>query len=579
MPREAPRDKINKQYAFKKWGSFDSSANRQALGENDFSWLENLIQIGDANLQTLAGPSAILATTTPGDNIDNIFEANIGGVDYLIAFCLNGSAYKFATASNTLTKFAANNTFSPNNMTCAQWQASRIIINGPTGTWSYDGTTLVNLTANTVVTAKIDNGSGGAGTVLTVTLVSSGIVSTGQTVTGAGVSAGTVITGYGTGSGGTGTYTVSNSQNVGPETMTLLPAAVPTTGVDVATYAGRVWIASGRTIYFSAPGSFTDFTTASAGGSFIMSDQTLYSSVVCLLSANNYLYIFGPTSLDIVSDVRVASGTTTTLYTLTNISANVGTTYDLAIIPYLRSVVFMSNRGPYILAGAAPEKLGPNIDGIMPALNLTTISTATAQLNNQNVVLWGVTYADPILGQNRYLLIGYFDGKWFLASQGNSLTQICSGFYQGIPRIYATDTGNNFYRLFDNTSVGSAFKLQTPQWSMGDPTLDKQVMKLDIEATYPSGQITLTATTDTERGTTTNILSNISTAVWLTVGGVVSTWLTAGALTSTWSAAGYVDLMTDTTGFGKYYGFTITGSVPGIIFEGVLSEFIYRARW
>ena len=57
---------------------------------------------------------------------------------------------------------------------------------------------------------------------------------------------------------------------------------------------------------------------ADYGGSFIMSDQTLLGNIVCLYEANQYLYIFGRTSLDILSDVRIglAPGSFSTYITL-----------------------------------------------------------------------------------------------------------------------------------------------------------------------------------------------------------------------------------------------------------------------
>lgn len=68
-----------------------------------------------------------------------------------------------------------------------------------------------------------------AGTVLTITAMTSGTIVLGQTVVGAGVTAGTVITAFGTGTGGIGTYTVSVASAVGPlaltsGTFTVLPA-------------------------------------------------------------------------------------------------------------------------------------------------------------------------------------------------------------------------------------------------------------------------------------------------------------------------------------------------------------------
>jgi len=53
-----------------------------------------------------------------------------------------------------------------------------------------------------------------AGTVLTVTAVSTGVLAIGQVVSGSGTQGGTVITSLGTGTGGTGTYNVSTTQTV-----------------------------------------------------------------------------------------------------------------------------------------------------------------------------------------------------------------------------------------------------------------------------------------------------------------------------------------------------------------------------
>ena len=96
------------------------------------------------------------------------------------------------------------------------------------------------------VTASIGDGIGGAGTVLTVTAVISGVLAVGQTVTGEGVTAGTRITALVGGSGGTGTYTVNNSQNIA---STNIIAQVVTSGftsiTGPATFTGSI---SGTTL-------------------------------------------------------------------------------------------------------------------------------------------------------------------------------------------------------------------------------------------------------------------------------------------------------------------------------------------
>jgi len=73
---------------------------------------------------------------------------------------------------------------------------------------------------NVSCTGTIDNGSGSAGSTLTVTAVASGAVVIGQVLSGSGVTAGTQVVGYGTGTGGNGTYTVSVSQLVSSTTIT-----------------------------------------------------------------------------------------------------------------------------------------------------------------------------------------------------------------------------------------------------------------------------------------------------------------------------------------------------------------------
>jgi hypothetical protein len=71
-------------------------------------------------------------------------------------------------------------------------------------------------TSRAQVTGYIDDGAstGNAGTVLTVTAVTSGRLAVGQTLYGSGVTT-TTITALGTGTGGVGTYTVATSQESG----------------------------------------------------------------------------------------------------------------------------------------------------------------------------------------------------------------------------------------------------------------------------------------------------------------------------------------------------------------------------
>jgi hypothetical protein len=100
--------------------------------------------------------------------------------------------------------------YGPNPMVVGQWNHYKIPLNNQTaaqslgmGTGSFVGSI--------------------SGDTLTVTSVAAGgaTVQASSWITGPGVAPGTFITAVGTGSGGTGTYTVSPSQNVASQTLNI----------------------------------------------------------------------------------------------------------------------------------------------------------------------------------------------------------------------------------------------------------------------------------------------------------------------------------------------------------------------
>jgi hypothetical protein len=141
-----------------------------------------------------------------------------------------------------------------------------------------------NLPYQAVVTAKIDNGSGIAGTIMTVTGITSGTLAAGQTIGGSGVTSGTTIVNQLTGTAGsTGTYTVSISQLLTPA-GTVNANTIPTVGTGVyytiygnstTKYNGLV-LATAATIntitfnYPSDPGTYGTGTTKIISGAAVM---------------------------------------------------------------------------------------------------------------------------------------------------------------------------------------------------------------------------------------------------------------------------------------------------------------------
>jgi hypothetical protein len=88
------------------------------------------------------------------------------------------------------------------------------------------------------VTGGIDNGGGLAGTVLTVSAVTSGVIYIGAVISGTGITAGTTVTAFGTGTGGAGTYTVATSP---PSNQLVVPTTI-TSPVTVTVSTGARWV-------------------------------------------------------------------------------------------------------------------------------------------------------------------------------------------------------------------------------------------------------------------------------------------------------------------------------------------------
>jgi hypothetical protein len=129
-----------------------------------------------------------------------------------------------------------------------------------------DGTAVAGAAAGTVAGAVVTAVGGAvvtgaiAGTVLTVSAVTSGTLGVGSVLSGTGVTAGTTITALGTGTGGVGTYTVTPSQTAASTTITATNQILTVTGVTSGTLAiGQPISGSGVTAgsYISGLGTGT----------------------------------------------------------------------------------------------------------------------------------------------------------------------------------------------------------------------------------------------------------------------------------------------------------------------------------
>jgi hypothetical protein len=343
---------------------------------------------------------------------------------------------------------------------------------------------------------------------------------------------------------------------------------------DVASFQGRVWLSQGRTVFYSAAGQYNDFISVSAG-LIQITDDTLHSNISALVSANNFLYIFGDDSINVFSDVRVTS-TGNTLFTNTNVSASTGSTYYDGIFPYFRSLLFINDYGIFALIGATVSKISDALDGIFPLIDFTQpISGGQVLVNNILCAAFNVYYNDPVQGTRPIQLV-FFDKKWFVTSQGTikRVVPVSAG-----KKLYLYGTsGSNLLSLYTDSTASLNSTIKSALWPMQDTIRTKQALKFGIEATA-NITVAFNVTVDSEINTSpiynnTNLIywtnNSLTTISWINNSSSIITW---------WNGAPYHLYKSDAQQYGKYLGLTITSSSPSYTLNTMEMEYEQRVRF
>lgn len=524
---------------------------------------------------TLSGGQVANLTINNVARTNNVATINVASIHSLSVgdrVTINATTNTSLNASNTSVTAVVNTTaFSYTSV------GANIASVADTGTVSFPSatgvvgfTTFANATVGAVLTST---GTGYTSTpTVTITAAPGGGTNAAATaiVTG-GIVSQIIVTNPGAGYTSTPTITISG----GGATTNATAKAVLTTNpnVDIASFQGRVWIAQGRTVYYSAAGSYNDFVTVSAGN-ITLQDDTLHSNITGLNSANNFLYVFGEDSINVFSDVRVSS-TGLTSFTNTNVSASVGSKRINAIFPYFRSLLFMNDYGIYALVGATTTKLSDSLDGIFPLIDFTQpVNAGQVLLNNILCAAFNFTYNDPVQGA-RSLQAVFFDKKWFLTSQG-TLTYVTTVPTAGGIGLYAT-AGTNLVKLYSNSTANISSNLTSALWPLTDIIRDKQALKLGIEATT-SNAVILSTTVDSEYQSSP-VYTLTNNVTWTNNISSIIPWTNNSLATVGWVRTGYELFKSDAQQYGKYLGYTITSTSPNFVFNTLELEYELRARF
>jgi hypothetical protein len=568
-------------FVAKDFKGINSTNNRTAIGEGEFSWLENTQPIGFGNVRIVNAPDTI-DTVTFANTVTYMASANIQNTEFLFAFQQDGSAQYVNIENNTQGNLAAANTFSNSNVQIVQWKNERILIIDPAnGYKTWDGTDLVDI--GSVGSVTINDG-GSNYTNVTVTFSApdqtGGVQAVGEAVTLANTISEIIVTEPGTGYTSPPSITITDA---GGSNANVTCTLFDQSGTGIATFSGRVWIAEERTIYYSGlrGQEYNDFISVSSGFE-TLKDSTLRTNIAAIIAANNFLYIFGGDSINVFSDVRVNSVTGDTLFTNTNVSASIGSGFKYAIFPYFRSMLFLNRYGVYALVGATTTKISDSIDGVFTDIDFSLpITSGQVLINNILCAAWTFVYNDA--GTPRTIQLVFFDRKWFVTSQGSTITRTASATLAGNIIMYGT-AGTDLIKFYSSTTTGIDWELETALWPMGDPIRDKQALKVGLEATLGGAFASLQAFIDSENQQSAAI-DFANTIFWVNNVGTVIPWINTSSQQIGWTSqggsvtSGYFLYRSDAKMYGKYLGLTVTGNTTPFTINGFQLEHELRARF
>ena len=649
----------------KQFKGLNTKANRTAIGEDEFSWLENAQPVGFGNLKIVPAQSIVKDSGNNSvifsNTVTHFASASLNITDYVLAFLSDGSAEYFNVTTGTKGNVAVANTFSNAGIQVSQYNNDHILIlDQSKGLYQWDGNNtttigsvgliaMVNygsgyntapsvtlsgpdevggvraeavcaVTGNVVSYVTLTNAgsgytnasnltvsfAGGNGTnasaIAEILTFAQGTVATAVVNGGSGYNNGTTAVTF-SGGGGTGAAATAiirnnavsvvvmtnygqnytNNANItatisaGGSGANLVPVINNEPNVGVSAFSGRVWVAFGRSVAYSAAGSYSDFTSVSAG-TIVITDSTLHGNIQQLVSANNFLYVFGDTSINVFSDVRVTTAGTT-LFTNTNVSASVGSKRSYAIFPYFRSVLFMNDYGIYALVGSTTSKLSDSLDGLIPDIDFNNpIYAGQVLINNILCAAFNFRYYDSVFTDSyRYIQAVFFEKRWFLTSQDNDLKYITTVPFNGKISLYGS-INNTLYKLYNDTTADITSRVQTALLPLTDPIRTKQALKFGIEATLSQGA-SLDVTIDSENGSSpTYTLQNFIT--WTNVSSTVITWTNSSSTVISWlGGTGYQLYKSDAMQWGKYLGLTQTSNSAGFVVNTYEFEHELRVRF
>lgn len=251
------------------------------------------------------------------------------------------------------------------------------------------------------------------------------------------------------------------SNNAAYATVEVMPFGI--SGAAIETFQSRVWLAfpraknasdppTGGQLIISDPSSLTLFPTV-----FVDNQSVLRQTYRGIKQSNGYLYCFGDSSVDIISNVSTDENGITT-FNYQNVDPQIGLGFRDTLQGLGRSLFFGNMNGAFRLTGGAVERVSEIINdlyehAVFPDDGGVTPSSALAYIHNIRCYLTLISITDPFDATTRVVMLGLTeDGNWFVTTQETTPTFIASLTSNSNLIAYSTD-GTTIQQMFSTPSA------------------------------------------------------------------------------------------------------------------------------
>ena len=344
-------------------------------------------------------------------------------------------------------------------------------------------------------------------------------------------------------------------------------------GTTLAVFQGRVWLNGLNTVsnqynilQWTGTGAtygnvgYDDFLAADASASLILSDADLIHAITALRSLNNYLFIMGDQSVKQIGNISISAEGDVTLFTILTLSSDQGTIYPKSCISFNRVFFFANTNGIYGVFGSSVQKLSGDMDGIFRLVDFSQPPQgALADINAIHNAVFLVRYKDP-LSTTRSIMIAFDSKKWFVVSQGDSLTTIATAakLANGQNSLYGS-SGADVTNLLANPTTAVEFKIQTALTHHGNAVQGKKAIRAGFSSqSQANDSVTMTVDTEAALGTALTMDVDVGFSV----------------------VGGSNDANSDPIGAsGIYLGLTSTGTLAEFTMTNLIIEFQDTSLW